>query len=47
MIHFSFGLEVHFSRNPTWRQITQSILFQQGALAESGEKADSALGDGY
>lgn len=38
--HFSMDLEFLLRRKPTWREIAQGILFQEGDIVEHGEEAE-------
>jgi hypothetical protein len=42
--HFAMDLEYLLRRTPTWRQIAQGVLFQQGDIVEHGEAAEAAAG---
>ena len=44
--HFSMDLEFLLRRTPTWREIAQGVLFQEGDIVEHGEEAEAeATGD--
>ncbi len=38
--HFSMDLEWLLRKKPTWREIAQGILFQQGDIVKHGEDAE-------
>ncbi len=38
--HFSMDLEWLLRSKPTWREIAQGILFQQGDIVKHGEEAE-------
>lgn len=38
--HFSMDLEWLLRRKPTWREIAQGILFQEGDIVKHGEEAE-------
>jgi hypothetical protein len=46
--HFSMDLEYLLRATPTWREIAQGVLFQQGDIVEHGEEAEAEVvnGDG-
>ena len=41
-LHFSMDLEFLLRRTPKWRIALQTILFTEGDIVESGEKAEDA-----
>jgi hypothetical protein len=42
--HFGMDLEYLLRRTPKWRIALQTILFSEGDIVESGEKAEDAEG---
>lgn len=42
-IHFGMDLEFLLRRNPTWRTILETILFQKGDLPDLAEKAEEKV----
>ena len=39
--HFSMDLEFLLRRTPTWREIAEGVLFQEGDIVEHGEEAEA------
>ena len=39
--HFSMDLEFLLRRTPTWREIAQGVLFQEGDIVEHAEEAEA------
>ena len=42
--HFGMDLEFLMRRKPSWREILQGILFQDGDIVQRGEKAEEDAG---
>jgi hypothetical protein len=44
--HFSMDLEFLLRRTPSWREVAEGILFQQGDIVERGEEAEAEAFEG-
>jgi hypothetical protein len=44
--HFSMDLEFLLRRVPSWREVAQGILFQEGDIVEHGEEAEAETFEG-
>jgi uncharacterized protein len=41
--HFSMDLEFLLRRTPTWREIAEGVLFQEGDIVEHGDEAEEEV----